>query len=37
MAAPGDIGILSPWEGRSLDDRIVVIDFWNGGPTRHHA
>jgi len=37
MVAPGDIGILSPGGGRSLDDRTWLVAFMNGGPTRYYA
>ncbi len=35
--APGDIGISSPWGGRSLDDRTWLVAFLNGGPIRYYA
>lgn len=35
--APGDVGILSPWGGRSLDDRTWLVAFLNGGPSRYYA
>lgn len=33
----GDIGMLSPWGGRSLDDQVWLVAFMNGGPTRFYA
>ncbi|MBI3409484.1 MAG: S9 family peptidase [Planctomycetes bacterium] len=35
--APGDTGILSPWGGRSLDDRTWLVAFLDGGPTRYYV
>jgi dipeptidyl aminopeptidase/acylaminoacyl peptidase len=32
----GDIGILTPAGGRSLDDRIWLVGFLNGGPMRYY-
>src|SRR5262249_56271011 len=36
-AQRGDIGLLSPWGGRSLDDRFWLTIFMDGGPTRYYA
>jgi dipeptidyl aminopeptidase/acylaminoacyl peptidase len=33
----GDIGILSPSGGRSLDDRVWLVLFLDGGPTRYYV
>jgi acetyl esterase/lipase len=33
--APGDIGLLSPRGGRSLDDRTWLVAYMDGGPTRY--
>lgn len=33
----GDIGLLTPWGGRSLDDRVWLVAFLDGGPTRFYA
>jgi dipeptidyl aminopeptidase/acylaminoacyl peptidase len=33
----GDIGLLTPWGGRSLDDRVWLVVFMDGGPTRYYA
>jgi dipeptidyl aminopeptidase/acylaminoacyl peptidase len=35
--ARGDIGLLTPWGGRSLDDRVWLVAFMDGGPTRYYA
>lgn len=35
--AAGDIGISSPWGGRSLDDRTWLVAFLNGGPAQYYA
>src|SRR5262249_60406016 len=33
----GDIGILSPSGGRSLDDRVWLVVFLDGGPNRYYV
>jgi dipeptidyl aminopeptidase/acylaminoacyl peptidase len=33
----GDIALLSPWGGRSLDDRFWLTIFMYGGPTHYHV
>ena len=33
----GDIGLLSPWGGRSLDDRFWLTIFMDGGPTCYYV
>jgi dipeptidyl aminopeptidase/acylaminoacyl peptidase len=33
----GDIALLSPWGGRSLDDRVWLVVFLDGGPARYYV
>jgi dipeptidyl aminopeptidase/acylaminoacyl peptidase len=33
----GDIGLLTPWGGRSLDDRVWLVVYLDGGPTRYYV
>jgi dipeptidyl aminopeptidase/acylaminoacyl peptidase len=33
----GDIGLLAPYGGRSLDDRVWLVVFLDGGPTRYYV